>query len=609
MCGMEINLKRFIENHYKSGVSARDVVREAVTNSVQANASLITVSLHFSESSQKSLAGMDAKMYLNSITISDDGDGFTPENLKSFEEICTDHKANLGGKGIGRLAFLKFANCVKIASQVKDELVSFDYTPEFNLGVVDRTIASGQGLTIVKISEVKDEVNTQVKGLVESICDDLRLLFFLSKLSGREIKLRFAHDSHQTFEREYEFSGDDVSGIKQKSFIFEGETFACTLFKNDHPMTGIFAMLCADSLCVETYPISKNFEECKYSIFVTSEYFNGISNMERQKLLMREEGDSGALFAEITRDKLLKKIKQECMDMIDHSSPGIMDNFKRNNLNKLRKYYPYINIDAVSEKASFLTVDEIVRDHRKSASAKEDKIVTSMERGTVVPIGDISHLAGDDLARYIVHRSLLLNSLENLPPESLEGEIHKAFAPGDDGVGQESNIWMLDDKFLSYLSVHSDKAIGAIVSGINNENLAKNGRKPDIAAFFTRDDEDKPNKLVIIEFKKINADLFENTKALSQCRYYASSLVEKIPSVMEVFSFAIMTIDDELRRDLKQTGFKSIFSPKDHIFYNDFAIGDEDNIPLHQYVMPLSAILKDAKSRNKVFEDILGMAK
>ena len=44
-----INLRKFIAEHYRGGVTARDVIREAITNSIHAGGARITVELHFSE--------------------------------------------------------------------------------------------------------------------------------------------------------------------------------------------------------------------------------------------------------------------------------------------------------------------------------------------------------------------------------------------------------------------------------------------------------------------------------------------------------------------------------------------------------------------------------
>ena len=40
-----INLKKFIAEHYKGGGTARDVIREGITNSIHAGANEISVDL------------------------------------------------------------------------------------------------------------------------------------------------------------------------------------------------------------------------------------------------------------------------------------------------------------------------------------------------------------------------------------------------------------------------------------------------------------------------------------------------------------------------------------------------------------------------------------
>src|SRR5436190_5728147 len=109
-----INLRKFIAEHYRGGVTARDVIREALTNSIHAGGKVISVDLHFSEKQQELALGNEERRVLEQITIVDDGEGFTAENLNFFDEICTNHKDNIGGKGVGRLAFLKYANKVEV---------------------------------------------------------------------------------------------------------------------------------------------------------------------------------------------------------------------------------------------------------------------------------------------------------------------------------------------------------------------------------------------------------------------------------------------------------------------------------------------------------------
>lgn len=600
-----INLKKFIAEHYKGGVTARDVIREGVTNSIHAGADAITVDLWFDR--QPGLFCDEVRNALDRITITDNGEGFTQDNLNYFDEICTGHKDDIGGKGVGRLAFLKYANRVEIRSQLASELIEFRYTPDFTPDDVQRSASGGRRETAITISELKENINTQVTKLVNAMCDDLRLLLFLKKQAGRTISIRFTHNSKQPFPDVFTFSGEAIEAQKTRSFELQGEAFDCYLFREEAPRKGIVAMLCADELCVEEYQISKRFDICRYLISITSGYLNRSSNIERQKLEIPKTEGEADLASPISRETLMPRIHAECLAMINEAAEGDIAAFKRGNIDKLRKYYPFIQIDSLSGEAAMLDAEEIVRTYRAQQARREDHMVEALEEGRSVAFDDISHLASDDLARFIVHRALVIDSLAKMPRESAEDVLHAAIlrkhSEGSDI--RENNVWLVDDKFLSYSNIYSDETLARIVREVGTETETKQQRKPDVAAFFSKDNRGCPNKLVIIEFKKPGADIFENNKALVQCRLYASELVDRIPTVREVFAFSIVEIDNEFYRDMKQTGFKDVFSLSERVVYNDFVIGSSDEVPLHLYVTPAASLIIDARARNRVFEEVL----
>lgn len=248
-----INLRKFIAEHYKGGVFARDVIREALTNAIHAGGKLISVDLHFSEKQSEIGAGAaeGERRVLEQITISDDGEGFTAANLNFFDEICTGHKDNIGGKGVGRLAFLKYANRVEIRSQLANEMVEFIYTPEFKLEDVKKSAVGGSPSTVITLRDLKEKINTQVTKLVNSICDDLRLLLFLKHQSGQTVKLKFTHNSRQPFDDVFTFSGEDIKSELDREFELDGVKFKCYAFRDEAPRKGIVALLCADEICIE----------------------------------------------------------------------------------------------------------------------------------------------------------------------------------------------------------------------------------------------------------------------------------------------------------------------------------------------------------------------
>ena len=59
-------------------------------------------------------------------SVEDNGVGFTPENMTSFETLDSDHKAAIGCRGVGRLLWLKAFDRVSIRSVYEDEAGGLD---------------------------------------------------------------------------------------------------------------------------------------------------------------------------------------------------------------------------------------------------------------------------------------------------------------------------------------------------------------------------------------------------------------------------------------------------------------------------------------------------
>ncbi len=69
-----------------------------------------------------------------SISVFDNGDGFTKENIKSFSTYKSDYKIQEGCKGVRRITYLKIFEEVKIIIFSKDEhhaQISLNFTQQF----------------------------------------------------------------------------------------------------------------------------------------------------------------------------------------------------------------------------------------------------------------------------------------------------------------------------------------------------------------------------------------------------------------------------------------------------------------------------------------------
>jgi len=112
---LQFNLKRQIKK-LSNRTNYFTVLSEALTNSIQANAEKIDVTIEIEKDLTSGIeeSGDDLGELIKSISIKDFGDGFTKENLKSFCVYGSEHKAELGCKGIGRVTYLKVFSEVHI---------------------------------------------------------------------------------------------------------------------------------------------------------------------------------------------------------------------------------------------------------------------------------------------------------------------------------------------------------------------------------------------------------------------------------------------------------------------------------------------------------------
>ena len=111
---MKTNVKSMLSHFYRN-VTVNDVLKEAVMNSIQANATDIRINLEY-EYNQNIDSNSSNLGNLCKIIVSDNGEGLNSKNLNAFFEVATENKKSLGGKGLGRFSFLKIAGSVSIES-------------------------------------------------------------------------------------------------------------------------------------------------------------------------------------------------------------------------------------------------------------------------------------------------------------------------------------------------------------------------------------------------------------------------------------------------------------------------------------------------------------
>ena len=229
-------------------------------------------------------------------------------------------------------------------------------------------------------------------------------------------------------------------------------------------------------------------------------------------------------------------------------------------------------------------------------------------------VGQLSLIAVAELGEYILYRNSIIKALDEaiIDESKKEKLIHDIFMPqgtvinNTDGKAdyKMSNMWLLDDKFMTFSNAFSDVSIKTIIetifkdSTISADDIGMNSKKPDLAVFYNKD---ISRDALVVEFKSFNATLGEKEKSIAEISRNCYLLKEKIKEINTIWAYIITTIDDEFEISLRANGYKPRYTNANDgkilYFYNEGVA--------HIYALDIKAITADAFARNKTFLDIL----
>ena len=226
----------------------------------------------------------------------------------------------------------------------------------------------------------------------------------------------------------------------------------------------------------------------------------------------------------------------------------------------------------------------------------------------------------EQLADYIGYRQTIIDMLLEIHDETTkdgkrfdESDIHNLFMPqyetSDTSFYYANNVWIFDDKFMSYNYAASDKTIAKIVSDVTGKSKKEilefqRNKKSDLVMLYSNP-ENEYKDVLIIEFKRLNAGIDGKEKALTQLKKYPYFIEQNIDNIRSIFAYTIIDIDEEFETTLtKIEGFhKNSFGDKENKISSFYKYNDE--VKAHINVVSFKQIIEDANKRNKVFLDIL----
>lgn len=641
-----------ILNQLKQDISFYQPMLEAIVNSLEARAT--NIEIHLDTIKQKTLFDSLERVTVSGYTIIDNGVGFNKENRISFSNYLSSYKQKLGCKGIGRFTWLKIFEKISINSYTGTENISFDFDKNFSEDSFNIKEDNTNQKTIIKFDDVLTkyyEKFTTLKSLDndESLIVDIneiRQLIFdylsvkLFLLNKKEIKfnIKICIENNTVT-----ISNNDVINLLQKDFsLFATLDEGQTNVKYDFSLYYSFEhnykseqkhYYCAHERTVKPFTKSCNIgvlPDCASSfMLLTSNYFDERISDERNQFTFNIADNNKTTDNPIPGPMINEKLKQVINEILLEQYPNLADDNEKI-IEECSYQYPHLAKYIKEDKSAIKNKEEVVKTAKKKFEDEKEQVKNNfsklLKEGNIKEDVFLSHvekindISARELAQYFLYREQIIDALNRLDNENsnCEADLHNLFMKmGRISLEEESkdtkydsNLWLLDDKFMSYFGAFSDKQIKIIKDKIlkEYESNEDDKKEPDLTIFYS-DVNSKQKDLIVIEFKPISAKSLEKGVALYEIQRNLGIITSSFDDIRNIYGYIITKIDDEFCRALEYQDLTKLFSngntPMFYKYNNKLKNKNGNNVDAHIYLLSAEMICSDATARNKLFLDII----
>jgi hypothetical protein len=374
----------------------------------------------------------------------------------------------------------------------------------------------------------------------------------------------------------------------------------------------VISAICADGRTIHVDIISNSEFPYGYKmVFILySDSFNGKTNNTRDGIILDE------VSLRNVRKVFIKLVSEVIREEIPEIA-GQNEQVKQ----KLQTSYPHLQGFIDDEAVGLVDKDNIINEAQSKYFNSQKELLEATE------LSDVQYSKSLDfssrvLTEYILYREKIIAKLKGMTIKNDEKEIHNLIVPknknyyrnGDINDIYQNNAWILDDKYMTYSVVLSDKQIEEIysvigVEGSHQYSETENG-KPDVTIIFS-DKPESTNKVdvVIVEFKKLGIKLAKKEELVSQLKQRARRLIEYYPDkIQRIWFYGIADFDEEFRISLIEEGFVKLFSHGEILFKKQPIVINpvtEETRLADLFILSYKTMLEDAQARNTTFLRIL----
>lgn len=631
MSGFNVSIATAIKR-FGNKITFLQPMLEAITNSLEAGAKNIKIKFYIDKT--KNLFDTEPNK-VSSYEIEDDGEGFTERNINSFLTYMSEMKLSLGCKGVGRITWLKVFNHVNIKSYINEKKVSFIFDENFSEESVKikeddnkkpRTIIKFYGVRKQYFERGKEDKRVDADlGFIRHYIEE-NLLIKLSLLKSQNINFNISIIDDKG-DKTDPICNDSLTTLSEQKFSVRGkndneiEFNIYYSFFNSDGRQKKNAYYCANGRIVTAIPDKVSFTslpENKSSILlVTSDFFDKHVNDERNEFDIPQS--ENRLDCELSWEEINFNLQYAIDSILINEFPHLKEENEKN-ISELIDDFPYL--------AKYIRADNSkIKDKEKVLAASKKKYEQEKERiskrfkdlldkndldseAFSNSVDDVTDMSARELAEYIVYRQQIILALHKLNTnrEKSEKKLHNLFMKrGDEYFNNvretyDHNLWLFDDKFMTYVYAASDVTIRKYEEALTKLNVYNSPYRPDLAVFFSNKEDDDSKDAIVIEFKACGASLDEKSKSFWEIIRNAQAIRESINNINRIWCYTITSFDDVFINNIMTQDFIPLFTNgvRNEVFYRFYK-----HINAHCYYVSLDALLADAESRNNIFLDII----
>ncbi|HMT08179.1 MAG TPA: hypothetical protein PKA82_09250 [Pyrinomonadaceae bacterium] len=523
---------------------------------------------------------------IQSIVIRDNGIGFTRDEYISFQMPYTKINKQYGCMGMGRFSVIAIFDRMDISSTFEEDGKWYRRAFTFDALNEDKNHELSEPENTERVTEIKlsgwlrEDIRDKTAKSLDEISRQVMNQFLIYYLNG-ELPAITIHDSDEDAPANLNILFKEVSKERERDFMLGGHSFKAYITKT--PKKGSrrihYVHYCANSRVVGSgrdlskistlfsYPISENGTNYCLNTFVVSDYLNrkvyktrnGFFIPPRKEVIYTEDENLEPSFQEID-SAVSKLLEDEYSEFVKETVEKSVAELKEYIRKKAPRYSSFLQNESVLKSIPANLTDEkkdeflhkIAFRERKRVEDKLDDIIANRQitedsiKEIVADLRLRSSHDKDSLAEYLMRRRAIIELFEKFLEADVEGkykleeDIHNLIFPmglSADEVNYDThNLWLLDERFVTYSYIGSDKTIGSI-SG------KRSSIKPDITVVDENMFDtpisfgDKPHgeisSLVIFEFKRPGE--VAHQKGKSDYRWDFAELTDKY---FEAFIYA-----------------------------------------------------------------------